>query len=154
MPNPVIPGTKGAASNSRRQSFEKWLMTRIKDRQMTRLQLARDEMLRIVEDLAENGPAWTGASAGRPDRAVIDISRVPNHPAHGMTIGNVITGGESGWQIHESARRRGMLVYLSITNPMWEKYLKFVEFDQAPHQKHPGHFVRDAWVRHLQRRGS
>jgi hypothetical protein len=151
MSKSVVPGLRGAAAQSQRNSFEKWLLGRVKARKEARLKLARAEMLRIVEDLAENGPAWTGASAGRPDRAVAPLTK--HHPAFGMTIGNVITGGESGWQIIESARRKGSQVVLTIVNPMWDHYLKFVEFGVAPFQKHKGHFVRDAWGRHLQRRG-
>jgi hypothetical protein len=145
-----VPGSTGAAAASQRESFQKWIERRAKEISKTRLQAARDEMSTIIEDLAENGPAWTGASAGRPDRAVIPMFK--RHPAFGMSIGNALNGGESGWQLEESARRSGQQVVLSITNPMWNFYLKFVEKGVAPFQKHPGHFIRDAWMRHKNRR--
>ncbi len=143
----VIQGMKNAGRG--RSRFESWLSNRAAEHAQTRLQAMREELQLILEYVAENGPNWTGASAGRTNAGSIPVPKW--HPAYGLSLGN--ERGESGWQIAETARRNGSQVSMSLVNPMWNPYLKIVEAGAAPASVHSrGGFVRDAWGHHLQRR--
>jgi hypothetical protein len=104
---------------------------------------AHREMRRIQEDIKKLQPKDTGASAGDTSGAKRDI--YSSHPAFGLTIGNEI--GDSGWQIdqNESAGT------IKLRNPMWNKYLKYLEAGTARGHYNSG-FVAKAWAKHLQRR--
>ena len=129
---------------------EAWFAEGMAARANQVLEYLYHELGLIMEDVAENGPAWTGASAGRPDRARFPGYFPKNHPASGMRIGN--EPGDSGWQMLPPELHR-TLVSLALANPMWEPYLKAVEMAVAPAAvRHPGGFVRDAIGHHLQRR--
>jgi hypothetical protein len=144
MPENVIPG----------KNFEAWLNRRLKVHGERRLQAARKEMTAIAEDVIEHNPAYTGASAGNLSRGYAVMTR--HHPAFGMTVGNKFSGrydeNLAGWQIIESARRKGSIVELSLVNNMWDPYLRLVEKGLAKYQTSDGHFVKNAWYRHLARR--
>lgn len=105
----------------------------------------------IINDMAENGPAWTGASAGRADRGTTTMK--PSHPAYGMVIGN--TPGNSGWQMQaDDYNVSARVLKVGIANPMWEHYLKNINYgfpgsttDGRPAQ----HFLEHAWANHKSR---
>jgi len=123
--------------------MEKWLESRINERFNTRLKLLREQAKQVVIQLIEVGPKYTGASSGV--RGLFPIYK--SHPAYGMTIGNILNGGDSGWQINETARRKDTVVSLIISNPMWEHYLKYVNAGEAPKAFASSHnFVRKAWL--------
>lgn len=109
------------------------------------------EAMVIINDLAENGPAYTGASAGRADRGSHPLK--PSHPAWGMVIGNA--PGNSGWQMQADDFRPGIPVLkVGIANPMWDPYLKFVNYglDAANEGGGPAqHFLEKAWSNHKAR---
>ncbi len=133
--------------------FKKHLERVVEERKLSRLKVAHDECDTIVEDLANSGPAWTGASAGRADRGSVDLVDVPNHPANrlGLEIGN--EPGQSGWQVHETARTKGTTVKVYISNPMYNEYLKYQDLGIGPHANPENvGFVRNAFLRHLNRR--
>lgn len=152
IPKATLAVVQGMLNPGRARSrFEAWAIARAADRASTRLREMRAELQLILEDVAENGPAWTGASSGRPGRAIFKGFMPKWHPASGMTVGN--ERGDSGWQIAETARRAGSTVSVALVNPMWDPYLKYVEAGVAPATVHsPGGFVREAWGHHLQRR--
>ena len=130
--------------------LDAWLAARLADRAKEGLEYLDKELSLILEDVAENGPAWTGASAGREGRARFEGFWPKGHPASGMRVGN--EPGDSGWQ-KLPPKLEGKAVTMALANPMWEIYLKAVEMGVAPAAvKHPGGFVRDAWGHHLQRR--
>lgn len=84
-----------------------------------------DEAQRLLYDIVDNTPIDTGASAGVTENSVGSKRRAvyKGHPAYGLTIGN--RQGESGWQINVSLTTTKIDV--SITNPMWNEYLKYYE---------------------------
>ncbi len=144
MPQNVIPG----------KNFEAWLTRRCKVITERRLAVSRKEMIAIAEDVIAGNPAYTGASRGYLGPGLAVITR--HHPAFGMRVTNKFSGAydenQAGWQIIESARTKGSVVKLSLVNNMWEPYLRLVEKGLAKYQTSDGHFVKNAWYRHLSRR--
>ena len=129
---------------------EAWFAERMAARAKMVLEYLDNELGLILDDVAENGPAWTGASAGREGRARFEGFWPKGHPASGMRIGN--EPGDSGWQ-KLPPTLEGQRISLALANPMWKIYLEAVELGVAPAAvKHQGGFVRDAWGHHLQRR--
>lgn len=95
----------------------------------------KDQADKIVADLAVATPKDTGAASGLPTGKEMK----PWHPGHGMTIGNAVY--QTGWQVRY-ARDKDRIV---ITTPMWDPYLKFLEFREGPYAG----FVRAVWQKHL-----
>ncbi len=102
----------------------------------------------IINDLAENGPADTGASAGRAERGRHTMK--PSHPAYGMVIGNA--PGNSGWQMQaDNFNPAAAILQVGIASPMWDPYLKMVNYgaDGATEAGRPAqHFLEYAWANH------
>jgi hypothetical protein len=93
------------------------------------------KLKKLVAELAEATPAYTGAAAGITGNAKVD--GIPAwHPAYGMTIGN--QPGDTGWQLKQ-VERDGRTLF-QITNPMWRLYLVYVNSFGI----HAG-FVERAW---------
>lgn len=120
-----------------------WLYRRVEKRVDAKIVQATKILGQVRDTLAEEGPAYTGASSGREDRGQFPIK--PSHPAYGLNIGN--DPGDSGWQLGQSPRRKGELVRVYLKNPMWKPYLQFVDRGIVPGQKAPAGFVRDIWWR-------
>jgi hypothetical protein len=68
-----------------------------------------------IADLRNLTPKDTGAAAG----AATGRPMTPSHPGYGLPIGNF--EGATGWQPYMSDNGKQW----SITNPMWEPYLKY-----------------------------
>lgn len=81
----------------------------------------RVKINKLLKQLAEESPAYTGASAGTTQNAKVDT--IPKwHPAYGGNIGN--NPGDTGWQLKE-VQTKGRTLF-QIVNPMWTKYLVYV----------------------------
>lgn len=103
----------------------------------------RQKIHQLLKELAKETPKDTGAAAGIPTGKPLYSS----HPASrlGLAIGNL--EGESGWQVHEIEKSDGSVSF-TIVNPMWEHYLKYIEFGFANHKNHAKvGFVRETWLK-------
>lgn len=102
----------------------------------------RQRIMALLRELAAATPVDTGAAKGDDTGHKRDI--YPSHPAFGMTIGNNI--GDSGWQVEEVSDSNGDLVRFRILNPMYEHYLKYIEFGYANQRNHPKRgFIRETF---------
>ena len=119
-----------------------WLYARIERRLDAKVVQATKILAEVRDTLAAEGPAYTGASAGREDRGRFPVT--PRHPAYGMNIGN--DPGDSGWQLGQTPRRKGEPVRVYLKNPMWKPYLQYVEFGAVRGQANlRAGFVRATW---------
>jgi hypothetical protein len=100
----------------------------------------RQKIFQLHRNLIAATPVDTGAAKGDDSGANRDLYK--SHPAAYVPylIGN--EPGESGWQVIETVKD-GNIVF-SIANPMWDYYLKYVEFGQGRSSKHQG-FIRAIW---------
>lgn len=89
----------------------------------------------LLRKLISATPRFTGAASGNPT----DIEIPRWHPAYGMIIGN--SPGETGWQLKQV--NRGSQVVFLIINPMWNLYLKYVEYGTVNITGR--HFVSHVW---------
>lgn len=147
MPS-ILP--RGAGGN--RRSFEGFLKEIAEHYEKRVEEVYVQEMEILLNDIIQHTPIATGAAAGVEYNLVgsAHVTMTSSHPAYGLTIGNL--EGESGWQlgVQQTARK----LTLSISNPMWEPYLQFLEFGivQPSDPRAKSHFVHDAWRRSHARR--
>lgn len=129
--------------NTSKKRFEDYVKQRATYYKKAYLKVMYKEIELMLLELVETTPADTGAAAGSTDRAKRSI--YSSHPAKtgGFHIGNEV--GQSGWQIIEQEDG------FSLTNPMWDLYLKYLEFGIV-HGEYQPHFVQRAWKNHLNRR--
>lgn len=93
------------------------------------------KMHELVRNLRDATPRFTGAASGDPTDIV-----VPKwHPAYGKIIGN--EPGDTGWQLRVATR--GSQVVFQVINPMWNLYLKYVEYGTVGISAR--HFTSDTW---------
>jgi hypothetical protein len=92
-----------------------------------------------IDELRITTPKDTGAGAGTEQGSKRPIYK--SHPGYGKHIGN--NPGDTGWQLFKGADTRRW----GIINPMWEPYLKEVNYT------HPtdGNFLENA-TRNLTKR--
>jgi hypothetical protein len=129
--------------------FMAWMKTREQFHRQRMIELMRAELLEIAKDVIESGPKYTGASSGESTGRPLP----KNHPALGKIIGNFLTGGTSGWQEREESISANVMAFI-LSNPMWDHYLKFVEYGLAPTPNNvslDAHFILMAFQRHLER---
>lgn len=148
MPSaPVTPRGTG----SRRKSFDEYVKTFAKRYKIAYKKVYTKEMGVVLDDVIQHTPIDTGASAGVLDNEVGSEKRAiyKGHVAFGQNIGN--EPGDSGWQMVEKETNDGFK--LSIVNPQWNKYLKYVHAGIIPPlpPASPGWVFR-AWKRHDYRR--
>jgi len=125
----------------RRDSFVSFIRSVAERRSEKIMEAANRELMAMVEELRATTPKDTGAAAGTTVGA--KRSLYPSHPAsrQGLSIGN--EPGDSGWQIYKS----GDLKKIAIINPMWETYLKTVNYTSLTH----ANFLETARRHFLQR---
>lgn len=146
--SPIIP--RGAGGN--RRSLEGFIQSFADHYEKQFEEVYVREMEILLNDIIQHTPIATGAAAGVEYNLVgnAHVTMTSSHPAYGLAIGNL--EGESGWQL--SVEQTSNSLTLSIINPMWEPYLKFLEFGvvtPADPRAKP-HFVNDAWRRMQTRR--
>lgn len=110
-----------------------------------------NEVSIILTDLIETTPIDVGYAAGVTSNKVGVQKRkpYPSHKAYGQTISN--DPGGSGWQMKLADDTREMKI--SIVNPQWNTYLKFLESGIVqPIAPATSHFVFAAWKKHESRR--
>ncbi len=129
---------------SKQMSLTTYLKERAAYYKKSYLKVFFAELLKILEDVAETGPADTGASSGEAGRGTGHIPKW--HPAYGKTIGHAV--GQSGWQIIET--KDGY----SLINPMWDHYLMYIELGVVHGAGQYAHFVQAAWNRHIRSRAT
>jgi hypothetical protein len=104
----------------------------------------------LIKDIIDHTPIDTGAAAGVTSNRVGSQKRpmYAGHKAAGSPISNL--PGGSGWQLEVEQRKN---LKMSIVNPQWNSYLKFLEYGIVqPIAPAESHFVYHAWQRHLSRR--
>ncbi len=129
--------------------FIGWMKKREGDHRKAAMERMRAELLTIAKDVIETGPKYTGASSGE----ATGLPLPKGHPALGKTIGNFLNGGDTGWQQREEMEKIDVFAFI-LSNPMWDHYLKYVEWGFAPTPNNvslDAHFVLMAWQRHLNR---
>lgn len=94
------------------------------------------QMEATIDELRKITPRDTGAAAGFPT----GIAMYKLHPGYGMSIGN--ERGDTGWQPRSNHPN-----HWAIVNPMWEPYLKVVNYTHATQS----HFLETA-MQHLRER--
>lgn len=148
MTRTILPRGTGSS----RQGFAAWLKDLAEHYEEQVEQTYVREMEILLNDIIQHTPIATGAAAGVEYNLVgsAHVTLTNGHPAYGLTIGN--GPGESGWQL-EVEKTKGKLV-MSIINPMWDPYLKYLEFGivTPADGRAESHFVHNAWQRHLARR--
>lgn len=104
----------------------------------------------LIKDIIDFTPIDTGAAAGVTSNSVGDQKRhlYEGHKAYGGVISN--EPGGTGWQLIQISDKP---LNISIVNPQWDNYLKFLEYGQTePSPPANSHFVFRAWQMHLKRR--
>jgi hypothetical protein len=139
-------------AGTRRGSFEAWIKDIAEHYEKQFEEVYVREMEVLLNDIIQHTPIATGAAAGVESNAVgsAHVTMTNSHPAYGLTIGNM--PGESGWQLEVDQKGRNL--HMAISNPMWDHYLKYLEFGvvQPADPRAESHFVHSAWRRHLDRR--
>lgn len=109
-----------------------------------------EEVEFIIKDLIDHTPIDTGAAAGVTSNSVGHQKRnlYPKHKAYGSNISN--DPGGTGWQLEVEQNKD---LKISIINPQWNSYLKFLEYNiVTPLPPATAHFTFNAWKRHEKRR--
>ncbi len=104
----------------------------------------------MIKDIIDHTPIDTGYAAGVSSNSVGEQKSVitASHKAAGYIRSNL--PGGSGWQLEVEQRKN---LNISIVNPQWNSYLKFLESGVVtPLAPATSHFVFRAWKRHLLRR--
>jgi hypothetical protein len=148
MSKSILPRGSGGS----RQGFAAWLQA-VADHYEEQIEAAYvKEMEILLNDIIQHTPIATGAAAGVEYNLVgqAHVKLTNSHPAYGLDIGN--EPGDSGWQLHVEQSKSKLV--MSITNPMWEPYLKYLEYGivTPADGRAESHFVQNAWQRHLERR--
>lgn len=110
-----------------------------------------NEVSIILTDLIETTPIDVGYAAGVVSNKVGSQKRATyaSHKAYGSVISN--DPGGSGWQMKMMDDSKQMKI--SIVNPQWGTYLKFLESGVVtPLPPAKSHFVFNAWKKHEKRR--
>jgi len=148
MPRYVKPNPRSNIAGAKR--LENALVKQAKAFGVKFKEHAIRSMEETLNEIIDNSPIHTGASSGVTGAAFAYKINYPSHPAHSYasSVGNYFNQGQSGWQLHYKGvnQYRGS-VY--VTNPMWEPYLKFVEYGFYPASR--SGFVASAWRNHLAR---
>jgi len=112
----IIPHT---SDTLRRDRFEKWINKVKQTHKLRIVDILADIGTEAVDTLRKLTPKDTGAAAGAPTGKPMRAS----HPGRAYAkIGN--DPGDTGWQLYHA---RNSLKF-AIINPMWDSYLKFVNY--------------------------
>jgi hypothetical protein len=109
------------------------------------------EMEIMLKQLIDTTPIDTGAAAGVTSNSVGSQKRsyYSGHKAQPANIGN--NPGDTGWQLEKEGE--GKKLKLSIVNPQWDSYLKYLELGIVePVAPAKPHFAYDTVVEHYKRR--
>jgi hypothetical protein len=144
----ILP--RGLGTN--RRDFESWLSSIADHYEQQYEEAYVKEMEILLNDIIQHTPIATGAAAGVESNLVgsAHVTMTTSHPAYGLSISN--EPGGSGWQLDVEQSKHKLKI--AIFNPMWDSYLKYLEFGQVTpaDPRASSHFVEAAWRRHLERR--
>lgn len=129
----ILPNSSG---DLRRSRLADELRKAAKRHQMRLRDLIDTQIEATIAELRKITPKDTGAGAGMPTGHLV----YKTHPGYGMNIGN--ERGDTGWQPYSNHPD-----HWAIINPMWEPYLKIVNYT---HYK-DSHFLETA-VQHMRER--
>ena len=104
-------------------------------------QIAVIEANKIIKKLVESTPVDTGLAVGNTNDPRVKRSPYPSHPAVRYSVPNL------GWTVKEIERIDKDRVTISIGNPMWRYYLRFVNMG-IPSPRTAG-FVQQAWANYV-----
>lgn len=148
---PFLP--RGAGGS--RRSFEQFVASVAKRLEASVEEVYVREAEIVLKDLIDTTPISTGAAAGVAQNSTADGPKrnmYVGHPAYGRQIFSSLDGSsETGWQFSIKQDKNGLTI--SIVNPMWDEYLKYLEYGVVtPIAPAKPHFVANAWANHLRRR--
>lgn len=148
---PAFPSVLPRGSGTNRRGFEAFIKSIATYYPKAYKDAYYNEVSIILTDLIETTPIDVGYAAGVTSNKVGSQKRLPyaSHKAYGQPISN--DPGGSGWQmkILEDAKQ----MKISIVNPQWDSYLKFLESGVVtPLPPAKSHFVFNAWKKHEKRR--
>jgi hypothetical protein len=129
-----IPGAR-ARSGKRLGAFLK----RVADKAGVRVEVkAKEYADKLLADIIATTPVYTGASKGVQGPFAYRMN-YPYHPANNIK-------GDLGWYMiyRKINQYAGQFV---IGNPMWDPYLRYVEYGFTPSESE--RFLRNAWAKHL-----
>lgn len=128
----------GQGDDLRRQRISAHF-AQIAKKHKVRVKVVVDEVMKeVLQQLVETTPKDTGAAAGTTVGAKRPLYKT--HPAflEGRSIGNQI--GQSGWQIINLNNSKKV----AIVNPMWDEYLKEVNYLYSNFVEAAAHTMRNS----------
>ncbi len=143
---PILP--RGSGTN--RRGFDRLIKDIVAYYPQAYKNAYLNEFQILIKDIIDTTPIDTGAAAGVTQNSVgSQKSQLgPNHKAYGAPISN--NPGGTGWQLVQNQSKD---INISIINPQWNSYLKFLELGIVqPIAPATSHFVFRAWQAHLHRR--
>lgn len=127
------------------RSLRDLLLEAAKKHDLRLRELLQEQIDLTIDDLRVNTPKDTGAAAGTTQGARRPIYK--RHPGFGMKIGNAV--GDTGWQ--EGAKTS--VRHWAIVNPMWDPYLRTVNYTHPTNANFVEAAVRRMYERLIALRG-